>query len=1096
MTGGNTITAVKLDRFDETATKASSQQTTATCPSGTSLVSCIIPAAAGLPDSGALTPARYYTYTGSGNKGDPANYRVVQIDRTRPSSDLYQVVDATTGIAPTAEASQRTDCVAGGKILCTWTEEAQNYANWYLYYRNRLFASQAVMADAMSSLNSAAQQRLRVGYGRINYFSGAFDPWRTVPMASISSLPNIDGVANGGALVRGVRAFDGGSPSRSQFFDWLFSLAWVGSTPNREAIDAVGRYFTRDDNAGPWGANPGTDDATPQLACRRNFAFLTTDGEWTNALAGQPLISASGPLAGPGNPQESDNIGGPAIVGDGQNEGASFTYAPGAWPQFTGGANQDSTLTDAAVYYWNRDLRPDLLNVIQPITDALRPNPAFWQSMSTYIVGYGLSASMDTAATRTAAFSGTPVSWPTVDMTSTLLTGGNRVNDNLRAGLASRGNFYAAADSAELKTSILAAFGDIDLRQGSAGGIAVTGPAITGATLAYFPSYTTGKWTGSLRAYAASDLESLAIGNNVTPQWSASVPPHASRTVLTSTALNSAVTFTAGNLSGAQATMLTSADHTPAELVAYLRGDASLELPASGSPAGKKFRRRETVLGDFVNSTPLYVKAPDYGFGVMPSIGTSYAGFVAGRRTGPSTVYIGGNAGMFHAFDATTGVERFAYVPRGVYADLGQLSRPSYDHRYYVDGPMTGGDFHNGSAWRSVVVGTTGAGGGASATGGSIFAIDVTDPASVGASKVLWDITKADNNDIGHVLSRGVVGRVRTDASTYKWVYITGNGYESTNNRAALLVVDIATGELTSIPVGPNWTAGVSPLSARNGMGGVTVSYDAQRTITGVYAGDRQGNLWRFDFSAGVPDGAKGFDNTNNALFTASVGTRRLPITAAPRLVSHPLGSMYVIFGTGQLHDVGDSAVTDSQAIYGLWLNPARNTKALTGDITPIAMTSVSPTSRSFSLTGIDWTTKMGWKVSLTDGERIISDPSSDLGSLSISSFKPLSSTSCEGGGSSFVYRFDYATGIVTATSVSGVVGALTPLVTLPTTARITATVNPNTMMNGSTIGDSGNPASNAQCTLYSTSIQGRPNVIAQNCSGFSPLRVWRQPVR
>jgi hypothetical protein len=94
------------------------------------------------------------------------------------------------------------------------------------------------------------------------------------------------------------------------------------------------------------------------------------------------------------------------------------------------------------------------------------------------------------------------------------------------------------------------------------------------------------------------------------------------------------------------------------------------------------------------------------------------------------------------------------------------------------------------------------------------------------------------------------------------------------------------------------------------------------------------------------------------------------------------------------------------------------------------------------------------------------------------------------------VYRFDYATGTVTGSAVSGVVGALTPLVTLPTSIRDKSSVNPQTMMTGSPTDAVGNPQSSSQCLMYSTSIQGRPNVIAQNCSGFSPIRVWRQSVR
>ncbi|MCU0624570.1 MAG: hypothetical protein MUF53_12030, partial [Gemmatimonadaceae bacterium] len=671
------ITPTAVAQTSGTTTRTSWSTTASSCPAGTSNQSCTVAAASNVPDPGQLTPARYYVYSGAGAKGDPASYRVVQIDRTRPSTHLFQVVDAATGQAVSAADSQRTDCAANGKTHCTWVEEARNFANWWLYYRNRLFAAQAVMAEAMSGMTTPSQQALRLGYGRINYFPGAINPWRTVPLETISALPTVDGFENPGALVRGVRPFIVGSPARAAFFDWLFGLSWVGATPNREAIDSMGRYFAWSDNRGPWGATPGINDAAPQIACRRNFAFLTTDGEWTNVTSGQPLLGGAGPVPGNGSPTEADNTGGPAITGQGSNAGASFTYAPGSWPAFTGGASQSGTLSDVAVYYWNRDLRPDLPNVLRPITDSKRPNPAFWQSMSTYIVGYGLSASMDTPATRNAVTDGTSVTWPSVDLSPTTISGGNRVNDNLRAALASRGDFYAANDTAQLKSGILSAFREIVTLRGSAGGVAVTGAGITGSSKAYFPSYVTGRWTGSLRAYASADLESLAAGNVVTPAWNATVPSPATRKVFTSTARNTATTFQAANLSAAQTASLTGVGYTPAEVVAYVRGDQSLELPDSGPPDGRKFRRRESLLGDFVNSTPIYVKAPDYGFGVMPSIGPSYASFVSGRRAGTTaTVYIGGNAGVFHGFDAETGLERFSYVPRGVYDDLPRLTDP------------------------------------------------------------------------------------------------------------------------------------------------------------------------------------------------------------------------------------------------------------------------------------------------------------------------------------------------------------------------------------------------------------------------------------
>ncbi|MFO0459496.1 MAG: PilC/PilY family type IV pilus protein [Burkholderiales bacterium] len=1088
----STITPIEIARGIETATKNSTGIPVSTCPTGTSNISCTVTPPAPVPDPALLTPARYYTYTGSGNKGDPANYRVVQIDRTRPTGYLFPVVDAVTGQAVSAADSQRTDCAANGKTHCTWVEEARNFANWWLYYRNRLFTAQAVMGDAMSSMTTSTQQQLRLAYGRINYFPGAFNPWRTVPLETIASLPAVDGFTNPGGLVRGARPFVTGSAPRAAFFDWLFSLSWVGATPNREAIDSIGRYFSWADNRGPWGATPGTADGAPQLACRRNFAFLTTDGEWTNVLAGQPLLNPTGPLAGPGSPEEADNVVGPLITGDGKNSGATFTYKPTDWPALTGGANQAATLTDVATYYWNRDLRPDLPNVLRPITEPPRPNPAFWQSMSTYIVGYGLSASMDTAATRTAVSNGSPVTWPTVDLTPTIITGGNRVNDSLRAALASRGDFYAASDTASLKNAILNAFREMVTLRGSAGGVAVTGPGITGSSQAYFPSYVTGKWTGALRAYASADLEALAAGGSPAPAWSASVPTHTTRKMLTSTARNSATTFTAANLSSAQATALTGPEYTATEIVAYVRGDQSLELPETGPTGGRKFRRRETLLGDFVNSTPLYVKAPDFGYATMPVIGSAYASYVSTRRAGTTaTVFIGGNAGAFHAFDAATGVERFAYVPRGVYADLPRLADPGYSHRYYVDGPVTGGDWHDGSAWRSIVVGTTGAG------GSSIFAIDVTNPGSVSASDVRWDVTKAESNFVGNVLSRGVVGRIPNGAGGHRWVYIAGNGYESVSNRSALLVIDIATGAVDAIPVGPTWTEAAG-LEARNGMGGVTVSYDAQRNVREVYAGDRQGNVWRFDFSNGVPTGAKGFDGGNTPLFVATDGLGKpRPITAAPRLALHPLSGLYLIFGTGKLHDDGDSAGTDSQAIYGLWLKPDLTSAITSAQIATISV-SGGDGDRTFSLNAIDWTTKRGWQVPLTGGERVISDPSADLGTMVVASFKPgAGGDPCDGGGTSYLYRINYSTGEAVGIPATGVVGAVTPLVALPAQSRTLASKNlPSVFQRQPGEPTNGGASSSAQCRLYSTSIQGLPNVIAQNCPGLAPVRMWRQSPR
>lgn len=1084
----STVTPAPIASQQETSPRTPVAQTTTSCPAGTWWQSCTPPAGAAVPDPGALTPARYYRYTGSGSLGDPVNYRVVQIDRTRPAGALYRVVDAATGHEPSAEESRRTDCAA--RTHCTWVEEAQNFANWWLYYRNRLFAAQAVMADALSNMTRPSEQQLRIGFGRINNVTNAIDPWRTETLTANPALGPIDGVTNPGALVRGVRPFTVGSSARAEVFDWLFSLAWANPTPNREAIDSMGRYFGRTDNRGPWGAMPGTDDPAPHLACRRNFALLATDGEWTK-VPGQVLISGTGPLAGPGTPLEADNTNGPTITGSGSNQGASFTYRPGNWPQFSGGTSQSGTLTDAAVYYWNRDLRPDLPNVISPTTS----NPAFWQSMSTYVIGYGLSASMDTVDTRTRIAAGHPVAWPAVNNADLVIEDPNRINDSMRAALASRGGFYAANDIDQLAQSIRGSFDEIVSKVGSAGGVAVTGPVVTGDSLVFYPSYRTGTWSGNLSAYDAQGVAALARGDTASPVWVASVPGLAQRKVLTSSAVNSASAFTASALTSAQRTALEATGHPAAQIVDYLRGDRSREIGGSGPVAQQKFRKRESLVGALINSSPVYVKAPDYGYKAMPDHGSSYALYVAGRRASANhaTVFVGGNAGMFHAFDANTGVERFAYVPRGAYPNLAMLADPSYQQRYFVDGPVVAGDFHDGSRWRTAVVGTTGAG------GGSIFAIDVTDPAAVGTGQVLWDLTKDADPHIGHVLSRGVIGRIRTAASgPDRWVYIAGNGYESASNRAALLVIDLLSGSVTSIPVGDSWDASRG-LQARNGMGGVTVRYDGARRIIGVYGGDRQGNLWRFDFSRGIPSGASGFGGTSEPLFTALDANTQAPrpITAAPRLAMHPRGGLQIVFGTGKLYDYGDSAIVAPQAIYGIWEKPERTSRVTPSQLATVTLSGGGGSNRAFDLSRVDWSRHLGWSVPLPAGERVISDPSSELGMLSITTFVPLStSESCEGGGSSWIYRLSASTGKAIGIPTGGTVGATIPVTRMPAPSRTLSTIEPSTVLTRPFLDGNGNSGSPSECQVLTATIQGRPDRIAQQCAALSPIRVWRQPMR
>ncbi|MBV5345152.1 MAG: hypothetical protein JZU63_06295, partial [Rhodoferax sp.] len=129
--------------------------------------------------------------------------------------------------------------------------------------------------------------------------------------------------------------------------------------------------------------------------------------------------------------------------------------------------------------------------------------------------------------------------------------------------------------------------------------------------------------------------------------------------------------------------------------VNYLRGVRTQEGAATN-----RMRTRGSVLGDIINSGPVYKKEADTDI-AADSAYASFANTMTGRT---ATVYVGANDGMLHAFRASDGKELFAYVPLAVAANLNKLTNPNYQHTVYVDGVPQVGEAKLGSSWRTVLV--------------------------------------------------------------------------------------------------------------------------------------------------------------------------------------------------------------------------------------------------------------------------------------------------------------------------------------------------------------------------------------------------------
>jgi type IV pilus assembly protein PilY1 len=668
--------------------------------------------------------------------------------------------------------------------------------------------------------------------------------------------------------------------------------------------------------------------------------------------------------------------------------------------------------------------------------------------------------------------------------------------------------------------------------------LGATSSELTAGSTLFRASFTTQIWTGQLAAYDAQALATAARNQQPEPAalWSASFPAWNQRKIYTSTGPNTATTFdTYANLSAAQ-----QADLTSQEVLEYVRGrKLGLEVssPLNNSTLG--FRDRTTLLGSIVSSSPRYSQTSNFGYARGPAAGgaNDYPAYIAGTAANRRpTVFVGANAGMFHAFDARRdpnvggGQELFSYVPRAVYPYLRDLTKVEYTHRYFVDGPVVEGDVYlNG--WKTVVMGSGGAG------PAGLFALDVTNPESFDQSKVLWDITQAEEPDLGRVMGYGYIGSVKYNQNGGKWVAIVPNGYESANNRAVLLVIDVATGQTirkidtclknNGVPFGANEQGGRCQASELNGLANVSVIFDASRNVVGAFAGDYQGNLWRFDLSSSDPsqwrvateDPNDQSGNTPAPLFSAVNGAnQRQPIVAVPRASTHPFGGTYVVFGTGKFFEYVDQSSTELQSIYGLWLKPGDKAPIAKSDLQAFGLDEVTQnnvTTRTVSGTaGFSWRTKRGWYFDLKAnaqnplGERVVADPVIQRGMLYVTSFQPTTAGNpCEGGGTSYLYAISMSASIgsINARQISGLVSSISPMATesavnagqpdLTLSAPEASSAMSDTNRTRDAAGNVSINSPTVQCSMMYNQVNVQTGLIDKECNYAFPVRTWR-PVR
>lgn len=516
-------------------------------------------------------------------------------------------------------------------------------------------------------------------------------------------------------------------------------------------------------------------------------------------------------------------------------------------------------------------------------------------------------------------------------------------------------NYFDVKNPANLISAMASIFDAASQPDASAASVATNSTNLRIESRIYQARFSSADWSGQLLQYKINTAGVIAA----TPEWDAGalLQSASGRTILTKGS-SDGVAFQWGNLTSAQQTALnTNAQGTNDGLgsnrVSYLRG-----TDATG------FRPRPvSKLGDIVNSNPWYVAKPDAGYSDVDHPG--YSAFRTAHASRKPVVYVGGNDGMLHGFDAsldfstnsagvptaTSGKEVLAYVPSAVYANLSRLSATNYNknHRYFVDGsPMIADidlDSSAASDWRTVLIGGLGAG------GKGYYALDVTNPANFSESGtapadiLLWEFDETDmgftfNHPPAHLRTNQAKQIVKL--ANGKWAAVLGNGYNSTNGKAVLYVVYIEDG------VDGTWSVGdfvkiVADAGPDNGLS-TPVPFDSNGDgyADTVYAGDLKGNLWKFLIGPNASDASvtsnpstwKIAFSTNawNAgtatlscttctpLFVARNASNQIqPITWPPEVTLHPYGGVMVLFGTGKYLESGDNTSTQVQSFYGIW---------------------------------------------------------------------------------------------------------------------------------------------------------------------------------
>ncbi len=654
---------------------------------------------------------------------------------------------ATCATAPNGQIQQQV-------VVTSTSSEAQNFANWFTYYRQRI----TLLASSMSAV-----------------------------------LPNVTNLRAGGVKFSNRVAptmvdFSSTNPATNQkaLLDLFYTAVPNGNTPTVTTLNYVGGLYQND-----------TSQAYIQAACQRNAVMIVTDGFANDyALGGQQTLSPAffSTNGGASSTPPYD------ITYTGSLAGVAATYYNPAKPLGNPAFTPGLVPPDANASALNADLNTNLhLNTYAMMLGA-----------KGYIFGTG--SPEDTLPFTNITNQSVATSWR-----KPVSNDPSAIDDLYHASINGRGKTVVVTNSQEATSSIQNILADLLNRANAAAPVVLSSPNLApGDNTAYLTSYNPAAWFGDLQAVAVDPGTGTLGGNPLwSLQANLDVPNSWTKRLFATSSGGKGVAFPAGI---STSMLASSAGNDGDCVANYLMGDRSNEVGnlatcaafAPGSPG--VYRPRVHVLGDLVDAAPVLVKNQPTWSGLNDSTYSTFAAQIASRT---STIYQGGNDGMLHAVDAATGTELWNYIPSPVLPRLPLLVNPAYNHAFMVDGTPRVADVKTANGWSTLLVGGLRAGGvGYYALD---VTTPAAANSAAAATKLQWEFPNpntpaASAAGVGYSYGRPLIANTAAG-----YVVLVTSGYDNPDFQGHLFALDPATGnvlaDLNTVKLGAGSSAAPAGLA-------------------------------------------------------------------------------------------------------------------------------------------------------------------------------------------------------------------------------------------------------------------------------------------